>query len=1029
MSGTPAAEVPLSPPNVVTALNASVSSDAVMRGMAIQQLQRWETAPGYALMLLGVYLDASTDTHSKFLAITMCKNTIGRNWQPRSSQCISQEERNQLKQKLVGILYNTDIAKLEQLDQFILLLRRVCRAEFPAKYNFGLGTMSHTRWNNSNTSLHWFSKALFGPVWAQHRGEHIPTTTPTADKEFMAYQKDLKSLLKWFAQIVHTHPLALAECGVDKMLTTFLAPGSGWIHLECMPEFFYQYLINIIQYCVNCTAFRKGISNVTTSQAEDEQMRQKLISILHPQFVNFITNSGGLGSAIVEPVVNAGLCVNRDRLNEWIDEPEQYLTGPPCVATDLRLATEACLLAVQQEPFTQALTEYVAGAANGLVGSIGQLAACSSSSAAAKELSKCDAVVSMLNLYHTILRKVGENETDPNRKYAALIVDQVAVPILQQQPSVANVHLKYRALMVRFQAVLSLRSIFDRDPEHPIWATDGLLSNIIGQAMSMLGSSGGVDVPEADWRLLTAVTSIVNESELSEALQMPLLQTLVNLWRSPDTDELVKFALLDLVKGLLANYYSASTYSVGKELKTYPSLVECSLTMAMDASGLAGQVPYPSSTGSSPTCSPLRVGRTPANAPPPSPANQATVMGALSATQGACSTIGEAGLSLLVSVLRAVRGQEQVARVLPLFPRCLARFSAQSVENSELAEVDIDIITEFVALHLLPEYNPNAVEAVKSNPRGQFSAQGAEALSAHFETIARGIKLHIQHRIDLYSQDPEMNAPKAADDRVADKVFRLVRILLVVDERLVEQIAFPLYQHFLTYFPAPAGQPANGPKSTPLYPFREEPLLMTFATAIAHHPQKFLSLAASGGLESVAVGVQKLIGCYLLPSVSQRCLVLAVPMMLLSAVADGRLVGPEAKALWVSLWNQLDCLVDQVETAQAKAGGPSGVSGLLTSTLRELRSRVPSHAKTPYPYRVSACMIASSLPPDVAYAQDQAMLEWVLKVAVGTVTSFDQRVGNDAGRTLLGFIESDRLTQVVGQVAAAAGPSFPPTTT
>lgn len=36
--------------------------------------------------------------------------------------------------QLVGILYNTDIAKLEQLDQFILLLRRVCRAEFPAKW-------------------------------------------------------------------------------------------------------------------------------------------------------------------------------------------------------------------------------------------------------------------------------------------------------------------------------------------------------------------------------------------------------------------------------------------------------------------------------------------------------------------------------------------------------------------------------------------------------------------------------------------------------------------------------------------------------------------------------------------------------------------------------------------------------------------------------------------------------------------------------------------------------------------------------
>ncbi|KAF4750917.1 hypothetical protein FOZ63_021700, partial [Perkinsus olseni] len=129
-----------------------------------------------------------------------------------------------------------------------------------------------------------------------------------------------------------------------------------------------------------------------------------------------------------------------------------------------------------------------------------------------------------------------------------------------------------------------------------------------------------------------------------------------------------------------------------------------------------------------------------------------------------------------------------VARVLPLFPQCLARFSPEIMESPELNEVDIDLITEFAALHLLPEYNPNAAEAVKTNPRGQFSAQGVEALSLHYETITRGIKQHIQHRIDLYSQDPEMNAPKAADDRLADKVFRLVRILLVVDERLVEQI-------------------------------------------------------------------------------------------------------------------------------------------------------------------------------------------------------------------------------------------------
>ncbi|KAF4677586.1 hypothetical protein FOL47_000541 [Perkinsus chesapeaki] len=1137
------AEVPLSASNVVAALNASISTDAAMRGMAVQQLQRWEAAPGYALMLLEIYLDASTDSQSKFLAITMCKNTVGRNWQPRSSHSISQQERDQFKRRLVEVLCNTDPSRIQHLAEFILLLRKVCRSEFPAKWPemvnwatssvrslaaniagiprdqaLGLLRIVHgvvkeqqtkkllsARKQTFEIAPHILEGLL--PVWQHFSGATsdwelcrvvdgttlillcigfqklylVPSGLNIVSSVFQRlmlvvneypksfkdpyYEKDLKTLLKWFAQIVHTHPLALADCGVDKMLTVILAPGSGWINKKDMPDFFDRYLINIVQYCMNCTAYRKGISNVTASQAEDEQVRQKLISTLHPQFMSYITNSGGLGSAIVEPVINAGLCVDEQNLRDWFEDPDEYLTGPPCVATDLRLATEACLLAAQQDPFTEALAEYVAAAANGLVQSLAQLA----NAFSAADAVRCDAVVSLLNLYHTILRKIGENETDPNKRYASVIVDRIAVPILQLPPTQPYVVLlKYRIMMllrtwagelatsqrvevavgamgrclesnqehpgVRFQAVLSLRSLFDRDPEHPVWVSNGLLRGIIGRAMDMLGSSGGVNVPEAQWRLLTAVTSFVNESELSDALQMPLLQKLVDLWRSPSTDELVKFALLDLVKGLLANYYSASTYSIGKELKTYPAVIECSLTIAMDASGLApNQPPYPSSTGSSPTCSPLRVGRSQPNPPPPSPVNQATITGALSATQGACSTIKEAGLALLVSVLRAVRGEDQVSHVLPLFSQCLTRFSPEIVESPELNEVDIDLITEFVALHLLPDYNPNAAEAVKSNPRQQFSPQGAEALSHHSEAIARGIKQHLQHRIDLYSQDPTMNAPKAADDRLADKVFRLVRMLLVVDGRLVDQIVFPLYQHFITFFPA--DRSSSRSSSAPLYPFREEPLLMTFATAMAHHPQKFLALAASGGLESVAVGAQKIMGLmplgergstspsrrsYLLPSVNQRCLVLAVPLMLLSAVADSRVLGADAKGLWVSLWNQLDCLVDQVEASQAKAGGSSGVSGLLTSTLRELRSKVPSHAKMPYPYRVSACMIASSLPPDVLHAQDQDMLEWLLKVAVRVVTTFDQRLGNGAGQALLSFIESDRLTQVVGQVASSS---------
>ncbi|KAF4758795.1 hypothetical protein FOZ63_009343, partial [Perkinsus olseni] len=287
------AEVPLSPSNVVAALNASLSTDAVMRGMAVQQLQRWEAASGYALMLLDIYLDASTDTQSKFLAITMCKNTVGRNWQPRSSHCISQEEREHFKQKLVGVLYNADPARIEHLAEFVLLLRKVCRAEFPAKWpdmvNWTTSSMKSLA--SSLTSvpreqvlallkiIHGVVKEqqtkkllsarkqtfeiaphiLEGllPIW-QHFSSAIsdwelcrvldgttlillcigfqklylvPSGLSIVSSVFQRlalvvnaypqnykdpyYEKDLKTLLKWFAQIVHTHPLALAECGVD----------------------------------------------------------------------------------------------------------------------------------------------------------------------------------------------------------------------------------------------------------------------------------------------------------------------------------------------------------------------------------------------------------------------------------------------------------------------------------------------------------------------------------------------------------------------------------------------------------------------------------------------------------------------------------------------------------------------------------------------------------------------------------------------------------------------------------------------
>ncbi|OJJ47682.1 hypothetical protein ASPZODRAFT_63665 [Penicilliopsis zonata CBS 506.65] len=120
---------PLTSHNVLSALVLAASSSQHQVQTGTQQLQNWETQPGYYSSLQDIFLDYSVPGEVRYLAIIQLKNGIDKYWRKTATNAIKKEEKERIKIRALeaGIVEPAPLLALHNS----LMIAKIMRYEFP----------------------------------------------------------------------------------------------------------------------------------------------------------------------------------------------------------------------------------------------------------------------------------------------------------------------------------------------------------------------------------------------------------------------------------------------------------------------------------------------------------------------------------------------------------------------------------------------------------------------------------------------------------------------------------------------------------------------------------------------------------------------------------------------------------------------------------------------------------------------------------------------------------------------------------
>ncbi|KAI9047812.1 hypothetical protein LZ554_008520 [Drepanopeziza brunnea f. sp. 'monogermtubi'] len=125
----PGEAAPLSPQQIYLALQSAGSSQQLSIQTGTQQLQAWETQPGYYPLLQAVYLDKSLPTEIRYLAIIQLKNGIDKYWRKTAPNAISADEKDLIRSNLIA--GGTGETENNLALQNALVVAKVVRIDYP----------------------------------------------------------------------------------------------------------------------------------------------------------------------------------------------------------------------------------------------------------------------------------------------------------------------------------------------------------------------------------------------------------------------------------------------------------------------------------------------------------------------------------------------------------------------------------------------------------------------------------------------------------------------------------------------------------------------------------------------------------------------------------------------------------------------------------------------------------------------------------------------------------------------------------
>ncbi|KAI9673582.1 MAG: hypothetical protein M1817_002218 [Caeruleum heppii] len=153
---------PLTAQLLYQALHSAASTNQHQIQSSTQQLQRWETQPGYYTLLQAsdIFVDQSLAREVRYLAIIQLKNGIDKYWRKTASNAVSKDEKARIRTRLLESGINEADRPLAL--QNAVLIAKIVRFEFPLDWPDAITSLIdilRASSQSTTSSLH-FSRAL-----------------------------------------------------------------------------------------------------------------------------------------------------------------------------------------------------------------------------------------------------------------------------------------------------------------------------------------------------------------------------------------------------------------------------------------------------------------------------------------------------------------------------------------------------------------------------------------------------------------------------------------------------------------------------------------------------------------------------------------------------------------------------------------------------------------------------------------------------------------------------------------------------
>lgn len=742
------------------------------------------------------------------------------------------------------------------------------------------------------------------------------------DETDWAY-KDFKALTKHWALCLQNQPLAFVKADISELLMQWV----GFLRSQAkvVPDAIAKNCLMFIARTLSVRSFQRLPPTPEPIQAEG-----------HRQLGVFSERVPV--SDLITLTMDLHLRLKPNEIVEWLRDPEQSVGGP-CVGSEMRGAVET-LFEVFRQPSKVGPSPFEQGARTAIIAMLDNAFATLPEIANNEQaLVNMDALLTVVEMMHPILITHMQLDqflqqfvpflTSPQgplnvESHLTIIAVRIA-SIIQawgqgiKHGTVAGVFdilvqmLKAPSLALRIQAVTAVRAMLDHHLD-----SDALSARLVPFLDSCLGMLRDVKSPEAQWSCLNLIEVLISEEARSGRYEIsrPVLDQLVVLWGSEDSEQLVRHGILDVLKAVLLMSCPSRNE---KRVPLSDAILDVSLTIIEQV--LRPQIGDPCSPNTSPSKCHTNgtnsgVSDNLSRESPDKPRN-----------------LSEDAMTLLLSILRVVDGSKDVHRVLPFLVPLLAYIERQ--DDRSLESVELDVLLEYLAVCVSPTLNAASVSQDPPVP---------------LDAAARSLTDWCKRAFNV-SEPGTSNSQKIC--------FRVLVFLLAdcspeVIENCIAPIASSLVSLWIT----------NASKDPPMFPaYVQVPLLLAFGLRF---PQAFLDAVVKSGA-SAFLAVEKLLDARKFFRVSAfRFGLVYLALELLERIAAAGAVSPSASPSAGSVTGAH--LLSVLEDLVANLGKQSILSEVLMA-IQGNRSKVPKAVR--FQRMISVCAV-----PESRHG-DQHLVQWV----------------------------------------------------